>query len=408
MSRAPASAGIALCVLSSVSPAYAQARTPRQVVDAVVRDGPRAAAIRAEVEVARREQQARLAFPNPAIAYSREGAGFTEFLQVEQPLPIFGVRGALARAGVAATAAADAERDARLWILRAEASALVSRLQAAERRAAIATADLAEADRIAAMLRVREQEGESSRFDRLRAEQERAELRRTALEADVDAGAARAALQALLPPEFLVTSLAGDLAEPVPAGAAPALDAQALQQRARASRPELRALRAAAEQAGAEGDLARRERWPVLTVSGGMKRADEGDRRETGGIAGLTLAVPLFDTGARLRARWTAEAARLDAERAALEREVDAEIARAAEALARRERVRAAEAAETPAAELASAAEVAYREGEIGVVELVDAMRTASRARQREVDLALEFRLAQIALERAVGEVLWR
>jgi cobalt-zinc-cadmium efflux system outer membrane protein len=407
MSRAPASAGIALCVLSSVSPAYAQARTPRQVVDAVVRDGPRAAAIRAEVEVARREQQARLAFPNPAIAYSREGAGFTEFLQVEQPLPIFGVRGALARAGVAATAAAEAERDARLWILRAEASALVSRLQAAERRAAIATADLAEADRIAAMLRVREQEGESSRFDRLRAEQERAELRRTALEADVDAGAARAALQALLPPEFPVTSLAGDLAESVPAGATPLLEARALQQRARASRPELRALRAAAEQAGAEGDLARRERWPVLTVSGGMKRADEEDRRETGGIAGLTLAVPLFDTGARLRARWTAEAARLDAERAALEREVDAEIARAAEALARRERVRSAEAAETPAAELASAAEVAYREGEIGVVELVDAMRTASRARQREVDLALEFRLAQIALERAVGEVLW-
>ena len=407
MSRAPACAGIALCVLASVSPAYAQARTPREVVDAVVRDGPRAAAIRAEVEVTRREQQARLAFPNPAVAYSREGAGFTEFLQVEQPLPIFGVRGALARAGVAATTAAEAERDARLWDLRAEASAVVSRLQAAERRAANAAADLDEADRIAAMLRVREQEGESSRFDRLRAEQERAELRRIALDAEVDAGAARAALLALLPAGFAMSSLTGDLAEPGPTAATPALDAAALLRRARGSRAELRALRAAAERAGVEGDLARRERWPSLSVSGGMKRADDGDGREAGGIVGLTLAVPLFDRGARLRARWTAEAARLDAERAALERQVDAEIARAADALARRERARVAEAAETPAAELAATAEVAYREGEIGIVELVDAMRTASRARMREVDLALEFRLARIALERAVGEVLW-
>lgn len=406
MSRAPACAGIALCVLSSASPAYAQARTAREVVDAVVRDGPRAVAIRAEVEVTRREQQARLAFPNPAIAYSREGAGYTEFLQVEQPLPIFGVRGALARAGVAATAAAEAERDARLWDLRAEASALVTRLLAAERRAAMAAADLAEADRIAAMLRVREQEGESSRFDRLRAEQERAELRRAATDADVDAGAARAALLALLPAEFTVTSLTGDLVAPSPAPTS-ALDRATLLQRARGSRAELRAFRAAAERAGVEGDLARRERWPSLAVSGGMKRADEGDGRETGGILGLTLAVPVFDTGARLRSRWIAEAARLDAERAALERQVDAEIARAADALARRDRARAAEAAETPAAELMSTAEVAYREGEIGIVELVDALRTASRARMRGVDLALELRLAQIALERAVGEVLW-
>ena len=57
----------------------------------------------------------------PAVMYSREGAGFTEFLQVEQSLPVFGTRAALSRAGVAATAAAEAERDARLWMLRADA-----------------------------------------------------------------------------------------------------------------------------------------------------------------------------------------------------------------------------------------------------------------------------------------------
>ena len=52
-------------------------------------------------------------------------------------------------------------------------------------------------------------------------------------------------------------------------------------------------------------------------------------------------------------------------------------------------------------------AEVAYREGEVGILELLDAVRTASRARIRSIDLRLEARLAQIALERAVGDTLW-
>jgi outer membrane protein, heavy metal efflux system len=57
--------------------------------------------------------------------------------------------------------------------------------------------------------------------------------------------------------------------------------------------------------------------------------------------------------------------------------------------------------------ELVQIAEVAYREGEVGILELLDAVRTASRARIRTIDLRLEARLAQIALERAVGDTLW-
>jgi outer membrane protein TolC len=52
-------------------------------------------------------------------------------------------------------------------------------------------------------------------------------------------------------------------------------------------------------------------------------------------------------------------------------------------------------------------AEVAYREGEIGVAALLDAVRTASRARLRDLERRLDLRLAEIALERAVGEGLW-
>lgn len=127
-------------VLPSVTPA--QERCAQDVVDVIVRDSPRAIAIRADVEVVSREQQARLAFPNPGLVYSREGVGFTEFFQVEQSLPIFGVRAALSRAGVAAMSVAEAERDARLWELRSHAARLVARLLAAQARVETTAADV--------------------------------------------------------------------------------------------------------------------------------------------------------------------------------------------------------------------------------------------------------------------------
>jgi outer membrane protein TolC len=52
-------------------------------------------------------------------------------------------------------------------------------------------------------------------------------------------------------------------------------------------------------------------------------------------------------------------------------------------------------------------AEIAYREGEVGILELLDAVRTTARARIRSMDIRLSVREAQIALERAVGDILW-
>ena len=52
-------------------------------------------------------------------------------------------------------------------------------------------------------------------------------------------------------------------------------------------------------------------------------------------------------------------------------------------------------------------ADVAYREGDIGIVTLLDALRTSARSQSRDIDMQLEARLAQVALERALGGVLW-
>src|SRR5687768_14367099 len=190
-------AGFGLVVVPSL--ALAQDRTEREVVELIVRDGPRARAIRAESEVTRREQDARLAYPNPAVTYSREGAGFTEFLQAEQSLPLFGARAALSRAGVAATAAAEAGRDARLWLLRADAATAAARVVAGQTRLDAARAQVEVVERLIGILRTREREGEGSRFDRLRGEQELRDARQLVTAAAVGLSEARAALAGLLP-----------------------------------------------------------------------------------------------------------------------------------------------------------------------------------------------------------------
>jgi cobalt-zinc-cadmium efflux system outer membrane protein len=398
--RAQVCTWIAAAGLLAPSVAAGQDRTEREVVELIMRDGPQARAIRAESEVTVREQLARIAYPNPEVTYSREGAGFTEFFQAGQSLPIFGARGALSRAGEAAGAAAEAERDVRLWLLRSDAAAAVARLVAHQARLESAQADTREVERLIEILRTREREGEGSRFDRLRAEQELRDIRQLATSAAVSVVESRATLSGMLPRDVSLTRITAAQAPP------PAASLEALQTKATTTRAELRALQQSALRATLEADAARRARLPSPNVFGGVKRADVASGRETGGVFGLSVSVPLFDTGGREAARWAAEGARIDAERASIENRIRSEIAGAAAVLSMRQ-VAVSEEQQGAADELMQIAEVAYREGEVGILELLDAVRAASRARVRAIDLRLDARLAQIALERAVGETLW-
>jgi cobalt-zinc-cadmium efflux system outer membrane protein len=380
----------------------AQEPTDTQLVEMIVRDGAQARAIRATVEVTRREQAARTVFPNPGAAYSREGAGFTEFFQVEQSLPMFGTRAALARAGAAATAVAEADRDARLWLLRADAHTLVARLLAEQDKVEAARINVREMERIVARLRIREQEGEGSRFDRLRAEQELAEAQQMSLDAAASAAEARASIAAVLTAGTRITRVTGTLYVERPM---PAVDT--LYTRARSARADLRALQSASDRFRLEASAARKMRLPAPTVVAGVKRADAADERESGGLLGVNLIVPLFDPGRREAARWLAEQERVDAERVFIAQSIQAQVAVASEVLTlRQDAVRTID-ANTAADELARIAEVAYTEGDVGILELLDAHRTAARARVRTIDMRLAARLAQIALERAVGDTIW-
>jgi len=381
----------------------AQDRTDQELVEVIMRDGPRARAIRAAADVVAFEQAARLAFPNPSASYTREGAGFTEFLQVEQPLPAFGLRDTLARAGVAARNAAEAERDVLLWALANDAWTLLARLRIEAERLSVAENNAVLVEQLIAILRTREQEGEGSRFDRVRAEQELAEARQAIVSASMAVADARSSLAGLLPSGTPVPAVAA--ASTVPRAAD---SLEVLISRARSSRAELRALQHVAARFDLEAEVARRAMRPAPVVLGGLKRADDGGDRHAGAVAGVSVNVPLFNSGKREAARWTAERLRVEAERLAVEANIRAQVTRASEALALRQQALSALSATLRAAdELVSIADVAYREGDIGILELLDAYRTVSRARLRAIDVNLEVRLAELALERAVGEPLW-
>ena len=142
-------------------------------------------------------------------------------------------------------------------------------------------------------------------------------------------------------------------------------------------------------------------------MTGGIKRADDNGERQRGGLFGLSVSVPLFDTGGREGARWDAEARRIDAERLAIEQRIRADVAGAAAVLKARQELLAPTSAANSADDLVDMADVAYREGDINIVALLDALRAAARSKTRDIDVQLDVRLAQVALERAVGGVLW-
>ena len=381
----------------------AQGRTEQDIVELIVRESPQARVIRAAAESVAAEQAARAAFPNPAVSYAREGAGMTEFYQIEQALPAFGLRGALERAGVAARESADAERDARLWQLRIDAHVALARWRAASERLAAARSVERLVEQLIEVLATREREGEGSRFDRVRSEQELVDTRQVVSSAEADRLAARGVILAMLPPNTPLpdtiarTSVSGRI-EPV----------EQLVQKAATSRAELRALDSSARRFTLEAEAAKRAVGPAATVGGGLKRADDNDDTRTGAVIGVSVTLPLFNRGARDVTRWNAERARVEFDRAVVAAAIRAEITTAAAILSLRRQVATmARDALTSADELVSMADVAYREGEAGILQLLDAYRTRGRAQERSASAALELRLGEIALERAVGVPLW-
>ena len=386
------------------APGAAQSLTEAEAVAKMRAEYPQVIALRLGVRELEADARERTLPANPAVAYTREdaGAAVDDFLLVSQQMPLWGRRRLMGEAARHAVSARAADVDARLLAVEAELRHVFTDLLLAQDRVRSLEAGVDRLDELIAVLRTREEQGEGSRFDRLRAEREGAEVDADLALARIDRRRAQARLAAFLAegtdPDGLTA--AGGLDDyavhPIPAPAAAQLPE---------GRQEYRALGLEAQRWGAEERAARRLRLPTAQVTGGMKRSRVLGPMDTGFVLGASVSLPLFNRGQAQAARAAAARARLEAERRTLAARIAAEVHAAsaaavgARALADRYRADSVSRAD----ELVAIATAAYEEGEFGILELLDAHRVSLSANLRSLDLSAAARRGAVALDRAAG-----
>jgi outer membrane protein, heavy metal efflux system len=364
---------------------------------------PRVPAVRARIEEVRAEHADRTWWSNPSGTFSREHAGDTGdlFLMARQEVPLSPRRGHLRAAGTLAVDAAGADATFRLRELHAALRRSFAALLVAQEREVVLRQSVEDLARLIEVLRLREDAGEGSRYDRLRGERALVDLENELAATAIARARARVALAALVGPSVDPGSLVvtGSLDQEPPSSV------EALIDRALAARPDSLAADLTLQQHDAERRAAAALRVPVPTLGFGLKRTGLGTVVHNGTLFSVDLAVPLFNRGQSAVARADARAVQADAARTLLRRQIEADV-RAAHLTLTMEQVRAARYRQSVADAtdpLASIARVAYDEGELGILELLDADRQRLEARLRVLDLTAAARFAAIELDRVTG-----
>src|SRR5437867_6876152 len=192
-------ATFSLLMLVSSLRAPAQERNEAQVIERFLQQSPQPRELRARVAIAQAEARGRALYPNPSFSYSREGAGFNEFFEIGQTIPISGRLGYLRQAGTAAVSATESQSTALLWELRSDLRVAFYRLLAAQQEGTLVEATIERLREVVRILRDREKEAEGSRYDRLRGEREVRETRTELSAATARGGQARADLPSCRP-----------------------------------------------------------------------------------------------------------------------------------------------------------------------------------------------------------------
>ena len=379
---------------------------------AAARVSPDLAAAREGVAAAAARERQAGAYPNPTLAYNREQTsrgGQTNsqnLATVDQPIEL-GVRGARREAARLRREAAEARRDAVEAQLRYDASRAYALAVAADRRATLAEQA---AEAFGQALRVSERRlaaGDVSGYANRRIRLEAARYATVRAEAALARRSARLALTALVLPEPSAASasrltLTDSLPFETPGYADDTLVALALRTRA-----ELRASEREAQASVAEASLARRERIPVPMLSGGLKteRVAADPRPLRGFAAGVSLPLPLWNRSGGAVEAAGAEARRRVAETESLRRRVGREVIDAADAYrATAEQIALLAPQLGPQSRMAlRSAQVAYSEGEVSLVEWLDAVRAYHEAESSFTNLRADLLVRRAALERAVG-----
>lgn len=354
-------------------------------------------------EANRDEAQARIAgirrFDNPEASVSREqvsGSGRSETewqAGVTQPVDLSGRRSALRAAARAEAGAVDADIARRRQERSAEVRRAFAGCAAAIEKVRVSSGfvgRLHEAERI---VTARTRAGDTAGYDLRRL---RVEARAAEAQGQLAAGEVAAECAGL-------SRLSGE-PDARPAEPIVVIALRATPTSAPETRPDILAREQRVLAASQQVRAAQRVRLPEIGVGLGYKRVTADEGSAGGPVISLGARIPLFDRGgaaiAEARARQRAREAELGLARREAEAAVAVAEVRTDAAIAA---ARAAQAAAGDAARLGPIAEAAYEGGESGVVELVDAYRTARDAELEIIDLLERAARARIDLELAQG-----
>jgi cobalt-zinc-cadmium efflux system outer membrane protein len=198
----------------------------------------RASGLAAQVRGVQADIKSWSRWANPSAAYTREDAAGTrdEFFLLQQSLPISGRLSLMRKAGRATVGSVEAETAYARILLRSDFRAAFFGLLAAQERLALLESGVQPLREIVRVLGEREKEGESSTFDRLRAERELAEMETTLERARILLVEAQARLGSYLAPgsDPVALKATGTFAEAL---ALPPLEATARSLKARGDLP---------------------------------------------------------------------------------------------------------------------------------------------------------------------------
>jgi cobalt-zinc-cadmium efflux system outer membrane protein len=399
---------LSVCALAHAAASFAQpAPVPITEAEAnkrFIAGDARVRAAAAHAAAVRATQAERTLWPNPSFTVSREHVFATDdtFVLARQELPVSGRRQRLQAAGQFAIAAADEEARQLVMALQADVRLAHTALLIAQAREAELRRGGEALQRLVEVLRAREKEGEGSRYDRMRGDRALLDLRAELDQAAAVRIEAQGRLAAFLGPGVAPESIAaaGDVEpryEPLPIEAAIG--------RAAATRAEPRASAQLVSQFEAEGRAASRLRIPTPTLSGGLKRGRAAAATSAGYQFAIDLAVPMFNRGQAAAALAAAQQARAAAELAAWRTRIEVEVRTAAAILAIQQQrlARFRQDIADVVQPLAEIGRLGYEEGELGILELLDADRQVLDARLRELDLVSALRRAVIEFDRATG-----
>jgi cobalt-zinc-cadmium efflux system outer membrane protein len=361
---------------------------------------------RAQSEAQARRGMARQAgaYPNPTLQATHEplwrgGTRQSEtYLNLSQQVEWSG-RSARIRSAQEAAAAARAQTaadSARLALQVTEAYVDAATAESRRRRLEQVTRVVRRAD---SSMAERRSEGDASGYAARRIRLERARYEQRLAAARLEARSARRQLALLILPDEAPPVAA----EPLPAATPPDISRAGALRAALRDRPELRRRQSEVEAQEAARRAARRDAWPDPSVTAGYKRQSNGAE---GAFLGVGIPLPLFD---RNRGAAEAASARLRAaqtRQTLARREIRNEVRRAYAAYTstRRQSKLLEDDLLRGSGDLLRIAQTSYDEGEMSLVELLDAADAYRDARVRAVDLRADLWTRYFSLLRAMGQ----